>query len=303
MSAASEYNRLLKRQIKQSFGSEELPENVKKFVDMVHNAYSHYDVYNAQLERSMDISVKELNEKYKQLQDVNDSLDDFNHGMSHDLKTHAVNVAGLTTMLRKYYQKKNDKKVNQIFDRLEKTGEQLTSIIKGFLEVSKLENQLNSDKEHINVEEMVQDIIETLSTKIEEFNTKVHTDFSSIDNFYFSKPQLYSILYNLISNAVKYGKTDGTGKIFIYTSTDGRSSSIHIQDNGIGIDLESQKHKLFKMFSRMTKHEDIEGSGVGLFLVKKLVEKNNGSIHVESQLGKGTTFELRFKELWQSTRK
>jgi signal transduction histidine kinase len=108
----------------------------------------------------------------------------------------------------------------------------------------------------------------------------------------FSKTALKSILYNLITNAIKYKSRDRKPIIVISSSPISKHSQveINVSDNGLGMDLEAYGDKVFGLFKRF--HDHIEGSGIGLYSVRKIMETKGGSISVDSKINQGTTFKL-----------
>ena len=109
---------------------------------------------------------------------------------------------------------------------------------------------------------------------------------------FFPRPNLHSILSNLLSNSLKYCSPDRLPKIKIETTCSEDFTRLTFKDNGIGMDLAKNGDKLFEMFSRL--HSHAEGTGVGLYIVKKLVEDSGGRIEVQSKVGIGTTFSIYF---------
>ncbi len=109
---------------------------------------------------------------------------------------------------------------------------------------------------------------------------------------YISLEDIRSILQNLIHNSIKYSKEAPI--INITSWKENNKLWIKVKDYGMGIDLERYRHKLFKMFSRLHPQAKVEGTGIGLYLVKQLVERNGGKIDVESKPNEGTTFTLSF---------
>jgi signal transduction histidine kinase len=101
-----------------------------------------------------------------------------------------------------------------------------------------------------------------------------------------------SILYNLVSNAIKYRSPDRPLQIDVHTFPEGGFICLEVKDNGLGIDLEKNQQKMFGMYKRF--HKQIPGKGLGLHLVKTQIEAVGGSIAVESEKGKGTTFKVLF---------
>jgi signal transduction histidine kinase len=105
---------------------------------------------------------------------------------------------------------------------------------------------------------------------------------------------IFSVLKNLISNAIKYRDDERALQIELESKRENDKVLVTVKDNGIGIDLKKYGDRLFKVFSRLTDRAD--GTGIGLYIVRNLVEGNGGSIKVESEPGKGTTFYCYLKE-------
>ncbi|MBX9851972.1 MAG: GHKL domain-containing protein [Cytophagaceae bacterium] len=108
-----------------------------------------------------------------------------------------------------------------------------------------------------------------------------------------SRTCLKSIIYNLLSNAIKYRSPQRNPIVEFKTEMSHDCLCLLIKDNGLGIDLQRNKQKLFSIFKRF--HDHVEGAGIGLYTVKKLVEKFEGNIDVESEPGVGTTFRINFR--------
>jgi signal transduction histidine kinase len=117
----------------------------------------------------------------------------------------------------------------------------------------------------------------------------IHLDCPQV---HFSKKNLQSILYNLLSNALKYRSSER--ELFVRISCYSNQSHhlLTIEDNGLGMDMR-QEEKIFALFKRL--HTHVEGTGIGLYIVKKMLENGGGKIEVESKLGVGSTFKVYFK--------
>jgi signal transduction histidine kinase len=115
----------------------------------------------------------------------------------------------------------------------------------------------------------------------------------SIDKINFSRKNLRSIVYNLINNAIKYRAPDRNPEVFIKTEkADGNFIVLRVLDNGLGISSENIS-KIFNMFKRL--HDHVEGSGIGLYIVKRIIDNSGGRIIVNSEVGKGSEFSVYLK--------
>ena len=108
----------------------------------------------------------------------------------------------------------------------------------------------------------------------------------------FSAKNLRSVVYNLLSNALKYRHPERAPAVRLSYQAIGDYQVLAVQDNGLGLDLAQGQERLFAMFQRL--HTHVEGTGLGLYMVKRMVENAGGRIEVQSQLGKGTTFSVYF---------
>jgi signal transduction histidine kinase len=107
----------------------------------------------------------------------------------------------------------------------------------------------------------------------------------------FSEKNLRLVVYNLLSNALKYRHPDRPPLVRLTCTREGNCQFLRVQDNGLGLSS-AQQTRLFGLFQRM--HSHVEGTGIGLYMVKKIVENASGTVAVESELGQGTTFTLAF---------
>ena len=126
---------------------------------------------------------------------------------------------------------------------------------------------------------------------VADTNASINTSFE-VDAILYARKNLRSIMYNLVSNAVKYRSPDRTPEVQVNTYRQDGYVVLEVADNGLGIKPE-QQHKLFSMFKRL--HTHVEGTGIGLYIVKRIVENAGGHIKLESEVGKGATFKVYFK--------
>lgn len=235
---------------------------------------------------------EELEHLNQQLKLKNDSLDSFVYRVSHDLKAPLINLISLQKLIKTKIDL-DDEVMAKTFSFMERSSEKLHQSIYDLLEVSRIERNLGNQKEWNSLIEVTNDVMEENMEEIQRSGTKVHIDFAAAEGVHFNKANLKSIVANLITNAIKYRKKVGTNIIKASSRVlENGNVVLQIADNGIGLDTERHKEKLFGIFSRF--HNHVEGSGVGLYIVKKLIEENGGSIHIDSAVGEGTTFEIEF---------
>jgi len=239
--------------------------------------------------------MKELEERSRELSDKNNKLaiknkelDSLIHIISHDLKTPITSLqASLDIMKRKLAPKMQPQEL-QLITISKRSVTSLTDTIQNLGEIIRTKHSDNQGIENIDLCTLVNGIISELEGTIKETNAKVTVDIDNCSVNYV-RIHLNSIVQNLITNALKYRHPDRSPVIVISSVNVSDGVRLDVKDNGLGIP-ENQKHNLFNKYSRF--HEHIEGTGVGLYLVRQLLGSQGGSIDVVSEEGKGSTFSI-----------
>ncbi len=233
---------------------------------------------------------KQLLQNNEKLRRLNADLDSFVYTASHDLKLPVANMEGLINVLAERIDS-SDEIVSEVVSMLQESVGQFKDTIHQLLEIIKIQKEGKEEAELIDCEEVLEEIKNSIRELIESNHAVINTDFKSCHLVKLSRQGLKSILYNLITNAIKYQDPQRTPVIDIHLHHDGGDTCLTVKDNGLGIS-EENKAKIFTMFKRL--HNHVEGTGIGLFIVKNIVDKYNGTIEVESTVGEGTTFTLCF---------
>ena len=229
---------------------------------------------------------EKLKKKNEQLTKTNQDLDNFVYTASHDLKTPILNIDALVHNLE-YGMKEADfnvfkKYLSESVIRFRKTIDDLTNI-------TKIQNQWEEEQaENIDIQEIIDDIKGSLNSSLEEVCPDLQYQLK-VKNIHFPKASFRSILLNMITNAIKYRNPLNSCNITISTYYNKGYMVLSVKDNGIGM-KEGYREKLFRMFRRL--HDHVEGTGVGLYLVKRIVDNANGHIEVESKVDVGTEFKI-----------
>ncbi|HIP35436.1 MAG TPA: HAMP domain-containing histidine kinase [Crocinitomix sp.] len=283
--------RLLERQLKKTIGIETIDNpKLKEFINLVNEAYI-FNKEEAELYRlAEDISSKDYTELNNKLQQKISFLDTFNHGLAHDIKNHSTNIIGLVNMLKKYTQNENWRMIKKIINNIDDSSRQLTSIVEGFLFLSRNETDKKEEYEIINPKQ----IIKSVNNEIEYLKQRKEVDITyDIEEIEFIEPIIKIIFVNLISNSIKYSKENKTATISVRLTSDRQNVFLTVKDNGIGIDLKDTNNKLFNLFNNSNA---TKGYGVGLFLVKKITDLYQGTIKIDSELNKGTIIDIVFNK-------
>lgn len=229
-----------------------------------------------------------------ELQKINLDLDNFVYTASHDLRTPITNIEGIMMLVKEDLSETNclSPETEKMLQHAMNSVERFKRTIKDLAEVSKLQKDAMErlSDEIINIKEVYDDIIADLDYQLNQEGVFIKTDFQ-VHQLKFSRKNFRSILYNLLSNAIKYQAPDRDCIIDIETRLEDAYVVLKVKDNGLGIDR-SNLNKIFTMFQRF--HDHVEGTGIGLFMVKRIVENAGGRIEVESEKEMGTEFKVYF---------
>lgn len=234
-------------------------------------------------------------ERTEALTRKNRDLDNFIYTASHDLKAPISNIEGLMNLLHRTLSKESreSEKVGYIHGLINESIDRFKSTIKDLGEVAKVESDAEEDTDLLSFSDLYNEVISDMGAIIEKSGAILETDFSQAPQIHYSRKNLRSILYNLLSNAIKYCSPDRIPQVNIKTWMKNDLIELEVKDNGLGI-RKADQEKVFGMFKRL--HTHVEGSGVGMAIVKRIIENNGGSIHIESEAGTGATFKVYFKQ-------
>lgn len=237
--------------------------------------------------REAEETLKTRNEE---LQKINNDLDNFIYTASHDLKSPVSNLEGLFNMLLSKIEL--DDKLLRLKVMIEASFARFKNTITALTEIAKVQKEDAEDLEVVKFSDTVEEVKSDIKEQIEKYDAQIQAEFT-VEQIRFSRKNLRSILYNFITNAIKYSDLQRRPVVKIATEKEDDFVVLTIADNGLGIPLENQ-NKIFQMFKRL--HDHVEGTGVGLYIVKRIVDNAGGKIEVESEEGKGTAFKVYFKE-------
>lgn len=236
------------------------------------------------------VKNEELMRKNKMLLKINTDLDNFIYTASHDLKAPIANLEGLIFLLSKRIQGRLSDEEQKILNMMKQSIEKLRHTIDDLKEITKAQKGLDDKMEEISITSVLEEVKSDIENMIQEADAQF-IESLEVTKIRFAKANLRTILYNLISNAVKYRSPDRPLNIVIKTYALDSEIALSISDNGLGLS-ENQQSKLFMMFKRF--HSNTEGTGIGLYIIKRIVENAGGHIEAQSELDKGTTFTIFF---------
>ena len=238
--------------------------------------------------------IRKAEDKLKNLLDItseqNKSLMNFAHIVSHNLRSHASNLSMLTGFLSN--EKEEEEKV-KLVGMVDEASESLNETVKHLNEVVQVKTGASEKIKPVNLLNALKAVQKNLRLLLKEKNSNCSIDIPKDLTVNAIPAYLDSILLNLFTNSIKYNNPERDLELDIRTRVEGNQLWLSFTDNGMGIDLDRYGDKIFGMYKTFHRHKDARG--IGLFITKNQIEAMNGTIEVESEVGKGTTFHLCFE--------
>ncbi|ELY70062.1 PAS domain S-box protein [Natrinema versiforme] len=232
--------------------------------------------------------VQDITERTKyqrRLEESNERLEQFAYAASHDLQEPLRMITSYLQLIENRYADDLDADGQEFIDYAVDGAERMREMIDGLLEYSRVETQ-GDPLEPVDLDAVIEDVREDLQFRIEEADAEITVD--ALPRVTGDASQLRQVFQNLLSNAIEYSG-DEPPRIHVGGERDGRNWEISVRDEGIGIDPDDQE-RIFQVFQRLHSHEEHAGTGIGLALCHRIVERHGGEISVDSDPGEGATF-------------
>jgi len=213
-------------------------------------------------------------------------MESFVYTVSHDLRAPLVSLEGFAKLLADEYSERLDAQGHDYLRRLRANVSTMNSLLGDLLELSRV-GRAEEPKQAVPVADVVAEALDTLAGMISKSEAHV-TVARDLPTVQYSRVRLFQVFANLIANAIKFAREGVPPQVEIQWESLNSGCRFLVTDNGIGI-ADGQKHKLFEIFSRLN-NKDVEGTGIGLAIVKRIVENHGGQVGVESTPGEGSTF-------------
>ncbi len=226
-----------------------------------------------------------LKHTMKELQRSNRELEQFAYVVSHDLQEPLRMVSSFTQLLEKRYKGQLDEDADEYIDFIIDGAQRMRDLIDDLLAFSRLNTETEEFKE-TNLETVLNEVLTTFNSSIGENDVLI--THNNLPTVMADPTQINQLFQNLLSNAIKF-RGNRSPKIHLDAEELEDDWKISISDNGIGISPLNQK-KIFNVFTRLHTRQEYEGTGIGLSICKKIVQRHGGRIWVESEKGKGSTF-------------
>ena len=234
-------------------------------IDQQYRAEQKLNAYNIELERK------------------NKEIEQFAYAASHDLQEPLRSISNFSNLLAEKLKENKDPEIQEYMNLVSGGAARMSSLIFDLLEYSRAGKDM--EKRKTNCNKLVEEIVTDLATIINETDAQINIQpLPTLESY-----DLKSVFQNLIVNAIKFRKKDQVPVVTISAIEKAKEYLFTINDNGIGIEKEYY-NRIFIIFQRLHKRTKYAGTGIGLSLTKKIVEKHGGRIWIESQLGEGTTF-------------
>jgi signal transduction histidine kinase len=244
--------------------------------------------YNETLALQVEERTQQLVETNNEITQNNQQLEQYSYMTAHNLRGPVARLLGLTAIFGKLGEG-GDK---EIIDKIQKEANSLDTLIRDLNKILQVRKASEELRTTIELRPSIKQAIQILESDIQEANANIITDFTLVSSLLFVPTYFENIIYNLVSNAIKYRHPDKALVIRITSFEESDYIGIRVSDNGMGIDMEKNKDKIFGLYKRFHFHKD--GKGIGLYLIKAQLETMGGKIKLESKVNVGTEFTLIF---------
>lgn len=293
-----EVHRLLRRQLRRHLKAkslDEVPEEMRPLLDAVNQAYLSTDADRDLMERSLELTSLELNEKNDDLARSNTELSQFAYVVSHDLQEPLRSVAGYTKLLVRSLETDLTDDQQELVDGILGGVERMREFILALLEYSRV-GRREVELERLKLGDVLEAATLNLAMAIEDNKATVAAP-QGLPTVSGDPVKLTQLFQNLIGNALKFRRPEAAPFIELSWWKTGDHAEITLRDNGLGIP-EDQRENVFQLFQRLHRNEEIPGTGLGLAICQKVVWQHGGRIWIEPPgLSPGTTFRFTLP-LW-----
>ena len=248
------------------------------------------DRKNAEEEiKKLNLTLEQrIKKRTEDLEKANKELRDFAYVTAHDLKAPLTNLSALIDMIDS--DAIADKEGKEIFGKLKNSIGQLHKTVFTLNDIIAFKTTLKDKKERVNFEELFSEIKESIAKQLEAAQATIKHDFSQCPEIDYPPLHLRSIMQNLLTNALKFKHPKKALEIEVKTTEINKKACLIVKDNGLGFDARKYGSKLTGLFTRL--HAHVEGKGVGMYIVKSIIDSHGGKIEVESKPNKGALFKI-----------
>lgn len=240
----------------------------------------------AEIHRLTNFLENRVAERTAQLEAANKELEAFSYSVSHDLRAPLRAIDGFSRILQEENLASADEDTVHLLDGIQKNAKRMSQLIDDLLQFSRITRSSIVSAE-VNLEELFQSVFQ--EQKSLQPGRNIEMNVQKLPVVKGDSAMLRQVVENLVSNAIKYSRGRDVSLIEVGARTDREDYVIWVKDNGVGFDMR-YADKLFQVFQRLHSDKEFEGTGVGLAIVQRIINRHGGRIWAESEPGKGTTF-------------
>ncbi len=226
-----------------------------------------------------DRFIAKLERSYK-------DMESFTYIASHDLRSPLIAISGFSRILQEDYAGILDEKGRDLLSRISSSAKRMSQLIDDILSFSRVSAREVKYSE-IDMKKLVCEVFEEMRPAMGEHSIRL--EIKDLPQGYGDMPMIRQVFVNFLSNAIKFTRTQTAPAIEVGGFENGKENVYYVRDNGIGFD-EKFRDKLFGLFQRLHTSHQFEGTGIGLFMIKRVVEKHGGRVWAEGALKRGATF-------------
>ena len=247
---------------------------------------------NEEIVRRNESLELEIKSRTQELLDYNHQLEQFAFISAHNLRSPVARILGLANLLDLSSTQQEDNKM--ILQKMVNTAKELDRVVHDLNTIIEIKKNSNNAISQIVFVDVLEKVTKFIEKEIRESTAIIISDFSRAQTVNSVAPYVESIIYNLLSNAIKYRYPSRQPVIKISSEKMVGFSCLVLSDNGLGIDIDLAKDKIFNLYQRF--HNHVDGKGLGLYLIRTQIESLGGRIEVTSKINEGTTFRVYFKD-------
>ncbi|MBT1700160.1 HAMP domain-containing histidine kinase, partial [Fulvivirgaceae bacterium PWU4] len=259
-------------------------------------AYTTIAQQNEDIRARNENLEQEVQSRTKELLDYNQQLEQFAFISAHNLRAPVARIMGLGNVLNLGTIGPEER--NRVYEKMVDTARELDRVVRDLNTILEIRKNNESPVTEVFFHEELALVKRYIEKEIEDTRSVIRADFSNAPRIYSVKPYVESVLQNLLSNAIKYRHPARTPVISLKTEAVNGYICLTVADNGLGMDLELFRNKIFSLYQRF--HSHVEGKGLGLYLVKSQILALGGKIEVESRVDEGTEFRVYFRNRWSA---
>ncbi len=250
--------------------------------------------YDAAIQRNKELAQAkdELHRLNRSLEDANKELEAFSYSVSHDLRAPLRAVDGFSDILARKFSGQMPAEAQQLLTKVSASARHMGQLIDDLLQFSRLGRQPLS-KRPVNISVLVQSVLEDL--RKDQGDRRIEVNVQTLPDCVGDKTLLKQAFVNLLSNAFKYTRKQDNAAIEMGCRREAGENVYFIRDNGAGFDMKYAT-KLFGVFQRFHRAEEFEGTGVGLSIVQRIIQRHGGRVWAEAAVGKGAAFYFTLEE-------